>query len=371
MARRRLRDEGSIYQRKDGRWVGAIDLGVVDGKRVRKSVTAATLRELKPKFAALKESLGAGYDDENLTTGQWMTKWLDEVAQQRNRPSTIKTYRMYVRRWIEPHVGHVRLSKLRPDHVRGLLRAMEADGRSDATRRQVLAILRRGLKVAVNDELIPRNPATSVDAPPVGKGSHGKFTLEEARALLVACERPDGTVASRWVCALLAGLRQGEALGLRWEDVDLDGRVIYVRHAAGHVKGKGLVLSEPKSASSRRPVPMVAPVWDALRRETRDGEYVWPGVKGGIRQPRRDWQDWNDFLATVEGVPYRPLHAARATCGSLLLDAKVPDTIIAEILGHSQVQVTQRHYLHGDNVMLREAMDRLGAHVAGELPSSA
>lgn len=358
MARRRLRDEGSIYQRKsDQRWVGVVDLGVVNGKRVRKTVTAPTLRELKPKFAALKESLNSGVDDDHMTVSVWMKKWLEEVAPGRNRPTTLHTYALYVKKWVDPHLGRLQLSKLRPDHVRGMLRAMEADGKSDATRRQVLAILSRALKVAVQDQLIARNPVDSIDRPAVGKGSHGKFTLEEAKRLLAACQGIDGAILSRWVCALLAGLRQGEALGLTWDHVDLDNRLIHVEQAAQQVPGKGLLIVPLKSDASYRYVPMVEPVWAALSAETDKTGYVWGTDKP--KRPRQDWQEWKDFLADVPGVPDRPLHAARATCASLLLDAGVPSKLIAEIMGHSQVMVTERHYLHGDDSMRRLAMGRL------------
>lgn len=362
MARRRLRDEGSIYQRKDGRWVGAIDLGIVNGKRVRKTVTAATLRELRPKFADLKEAHGLGVDDDDMTTGTWVEKWLAEVVVERNRANTVTTYEGYARTWIIPQVGSVKLGKLRPDHIREMMRAMDAAGLADSSRRQVLAILRRCLKVAVQDQLIARNPAEAIDPPPVGTGSHGKFTLLEARALLAACELDDGRVLSRWVCALLAGLRQGEALGLTWDRVDLDRGVIHIEQAAQQIKGKGVLIVPLKSAASHRAVPMVAPVLDALRREPSREGFVWGDDKP--LGPRRDWQAWKDFLASVDGVPDRPLHAARATCGSLLRDAGVPDTIIAEILGHAQVQITQRHYLHGDDSSRRAAMERLNDYLA-------
>src|SRR5690349_9361883 len=306
VAHRRLRSEGSIYQRKDGRWVGAVDQGIVNGKRVRKTVTAGTLRELKPKFRALQESLGSGIDDDHMTVERWMTKWLEEVAPSRNRPSTLTTYRLYVKKWIVPHLGRYRLSALRADHVRAMLRAMEVDGRSDATRRQVLAILRRALKVALNDQLVSRNVAGMVDPPAVGKGSHGKFTLEEAKRLLAACQRDDGTVNSRWVCALLAGLRQGEALGLTWENVDMENRVIYVVQAAQQIAGQGVQIVAPKSDSSVRAIPMVKPVHAALSTETRREGFVWGDGDSPLR-PRRDWQNWKDFLASVEGVPDRPL----------------------------------------------------------------
>jgi integrase len=356
VATRRVTGEGSIYQRKsDGRWVGVVDLGWVNGRRVRKTVTAATLKELRPKFKALKGQVESGVADENMTVEQWMEKWLRDVAGEKNRPSTLRTYRMYVSKWINPHVGRVRLGKLRPDHIRSMLAAMRDAKKSNATRRQVLAILRRALAVAEQDQLIGSNPAARVDAPPVGQGSHGKFTLAEARKILAALD-VEGVSASRWTCALLAGLRQGEALGLRWENVDLDARRILVCEAVQQIKGEGLVVVPLKSQAAYRSVPMVMPVYEALLREPSREGYVWGGEKP--TGPRKDWQAWVDLLK-MTGVEHRPLHAARATCGSLLLEAGVPDKIIAEILGHSQVKITQDHYLHGDDRMHVDAMGRL------------
>lgn len=356
MAQRRITGEGSIYQRKsDKRWVGVVDMGWIGGKRVRKTVTAATLKELRPKFDRLKDQVKSGVADENMTVEQWMEKWLRDVAGEKNRPSTLRTYGMYTEKWINPHIGKMKLGKLRPDHVRTLMATMRDAGKSDATRRQVLAILRRALAVAENDSLIASNPAAKVDAPSVGQGSHGKFTLLEARKILAVLDA-EGVNASRWTCALLAGLRQGEALGLRWENVDLERRRILVSQAVQQVKGKGLQVVPLKSQASYRSVPMVMPVYEALVRETNREGYVWGGEKP--TGPRRDWQAWVDLLK-LAGVEHRPLHAARATCGSLLLEAGVPDKIIAEILGHSQVKITQDHYLHGDDRMHVDAMGRL------------
>lgn len=363
MARRRMRDEGSIYQRKsDGRYVGVVDLGFVNGKRVRKTVTAKTKRELTPKFQALNDSLGSGIDDDALTVEAWVTKWLDEVAPQRIRPSTLHTYELYARKWINPHLGRTRLSKLRPDQIRSMLRAMEDAGKSDATRRQVLAILRRALKVAVQDELIARNPASALDAPPVGKGSHGKFTLQEAIALLNACDSPAGP-NSRWICALLAGIRRGEALGLRWEHVDLKKGVMTIAQAGQRIHGEGMQVVPLKSASAYRRIPLVEPARAALEAMPHREGFVW-GEGEKMRTDTVDRNEWNALLDAAEGVPRRPMHAARATTASLLSEAGVPAKIIAEIMGHSQVQVTEKHYIHGDAALHASAMGRLGELIA-------
>lgn len=369
MAGRRVKGEGSVYQREsDGRWVGVVDLGWVGGKRVRRTVTAPTLKELRPKFKALKRQVDSGVLPDDATVEQWMKHWMDTVAGEKNRPSTLRSYQSYVDNWIVPHLGKYRLDRLRPDHIRTLYAVMKADGRPDATRRQVHAILRRALSVAEKDGKIASNPAAKVDAPPVGQGSHGKFTLVEALAILAHMD-DEGVCATRWVCALLAGLRQGEALGLMWVDVDLENRRILIRQAAQRIKGQGIQIVGLKSKASHRWVPMVDPVWAALSRVPKPERvgFVWGGDKP--LDPRKDWQSWVDLL-DLAGVPRRPLHAARATCGSLLMEAKVPDTIIAEILGHSNVKVTRDHYLHGDDSMHRAAMGQLNDLLTLPAPQS-
>lgn len=364
MGERRLRGEGSIYQREsDGRWVGVVDLGWVAGKRVRRTVTAKTLKELRPKFKALKQQIEQGILPDDATVEQWMKHWLAEVVDKELRPSTAHTYRLYVEKWIIPHLGKRRLDRLRPDHIRALYAAMEADGKTDATRRQVHAILRRALVVAEREQRIPWNPAAKVTPPPVGKGSHGKFTLEESRKILAVLDRPDVS-AARWACALLAGLRQGEALGLRWEKVDFGRGVLVIDQAVQQVPKQGLQVVSLKSQSSYRAVPMVMPVREALWAVRQETGFVF-GEGEKPPRPRDDWAEWKRVLK-LAGVESRPLHAARATTGSLLMEAGVSDKLIAEILGHSQVLVTQKHYLHGDDSMHLAAMRSMEELIAGQ-----
>lgn len=353
---RRQPGEGSIYQREsDGRWIGVVDLGWVNGKRVRKTVSAKTLKDLRPKYKALQKQVESGVTPDDGTVEQWMNHWLDNIAAKKLRPSTLTTYRRYVDKWVIPSIGKKRLDKLRAEHLEALYADMEDAGRSDATQRQVHAIMHRALSIAEKRDKVMFNAAQKVEEPPsIGQGSHGKFTLPEAKLIL----RSIGSdpMRSRWSCALLEGLRQGEALGLTWERVSFDEGLIIIEQAIQQVPGKGLQVVGLKSNAAHRAIPMLEPVRALLWEERRDTGYVWGGDKP--IGPRADWQAWKDMLAEV-GVPHRPLHAARATCGSLLEDAGVSPTLIAEILGHAQVSTTQRHYLHGDELRRRSAMDAL------------
>jgi hypothetical protein len=129
MTVRRGKGEGSIYQRaSDGRWAGIVDLGYVGGKRVRKTVYGKTQREVIAKRKALQASIDSGVVPDNATLEQWITHWLERIAAHRNRPSTLRGYRTYVHQWIIPNLGHIRLSKLTPEHVRALHDAMRRPG---------------------------------------------------------------------------------------------------------------------------------------------------------------------------------------------------------------------------------------------------
>lgn len=364
MASRRGWGEGSVYFRaSDSRWVAAVDLGWQGGKRRRVTVTGRTKREALDKLRAKRREIDAGVLSDATTVERWARHWLDDIAKQSVRPRVWEGYDSYVRNWIAPHVGKRKLADLRPNHVRAMVTAMRDDGRAEATQHHAWAILRTMLEVARKEGLVMRNAADDMTSPPsLGKGSHGKLTLEEARKVLPLLAGlppwlpwPD---ADRWGVALLAGLRQSEALGLTWDDVDLDQRLIFVTRSAQAVRGEGMVLGDPKSATSRRAVPIIPALAVLLERTPaadRHG-WLWPGRDPSKpRTPSWDATLWRRLLAAA-GVPHRPLHAARATTGSLLMEAGVPTKVVSEILGHSEVQVTEAHYLHGDERQYREAM---------------
>lgn len=391
---RRVKGEGSVYQRHDhpscpplhdavddhgeptrvrpdhkcrGTWAAQIDLGWVGGRRLRPTVTAPTRRELSAKLAKKRREIDSGVLTDNATVEQWLNHWLDTIAPKRVRPRTLVGYRGYVNTWLIPHLGRHRLDKLKPDHVRALYAKMEAEGKSDATRRQAHAILRRALKVAEREGRMMRNPAELVDPPPVGTNHHTPLTLEQARLVLAALTKEPAPMAARWLCALLQGMRQGECLGLRWEDVDIPNRRIWIVQELYRVHGQGLTVADPKSRTSTRAIPMLEPVAYLLEGMDRSGEYVF---YGGPVDPRRDWGNWKQLLVTAGVCPadmaqgdMPALHAARGTTASLLSEAKVTDKVISEILGHASVQITQTAYIHGNEEAHRNAMKALEVFV--------
>jgi len=366
--RRRIRGEGGLYQETNGTWRGVVDLGWHNGKRIRKTVSGRTKKIAQEKFIALKAEVAKGGGlTQDVTVEEWLNHWLEFIATERVRERTIQGYRSYIKIWLIPQIGRHRLSKLNEDHIRALYRAMKDDGKSEATRRQCHAILRRALVVAERERRIVRNPAISIDPPKVSKNHRIPLSLEQAKQVLASLD--GDPLAARWIAAILLGMRQGECLGLKWDDIDLELGVIKVRRELLRITGKGLVETPPKSKNSIRDIPILAPMIYALETTERRGEYVFYGEKF---DSRKDWVAWKRLLMSsgaVETVPENKwatlpeLAAARTTTATLLRDAGVPDTVVRDILGHGQVQVTQESYMRTDAGTMKKAMTALEASV--------
>lgn len=365
MTRRRTRGDGGLYQRHDhptcpplnddgtrpehrcrGRWVANIEV-FVDGKRRRKSIYARTSTEARRKLAAaLREKDEGTLVVASTTVARWLNYWLENIAARTIRPQTVRSYRSKIDQYLIPHLGRHRLTDLRPEHIRAMHDSMRDRGLAEATIRQAHAVLKRALSIAVNEGKLGTNPADRMESPGTKVEKRQGFTLSEARAVL----RAAGDDA-RWWLALFYGMRQGEVLGLRWCDVDLDAHTLRVEQSLQVDVDGSLIFGPPKSKASRRVVPMV-PQIDARMRllhiaagsPPMDERLVFHDAGQPIR-PRADWQAWRDLIdrATrppLAPLPYIALHAARNTAASLMEAAGIPDRLVAQILGQSQVQIT-------------------------------
>ena len=380
MGKRRGKGEGSIYQRDDGRWAGSVDLGFIDGKRVRKTFYGATRKAVSSKLkGALGREQAGGLVRTNdvITVGAHLDRWLASVSV---RPKTKRQYEQVVRLYLKPALGPVRLTRLDPDQVRALVHGLEQ--RSLSTRTATLArdVLRIALAQAVNDQLIGRNVATLVRRPKGRRREGATLSSDEARALIdaLAGHRLETVIT----CGLALGLRLGEVLGLQWADVDLKAGRLQVRHALQTI-GKTRELADLKSRESRRALALPAVVVRALTRhkvsqaerqlaagpDWLKGDYVfttrngrpldgtlvtrdlkrilsqtWMGGKAGCDHGRARDRVCLDCAATQ--LPSVSFHALRHSCASLLLAAGVPIRDVSELLGHSDVRLTLTNYAH-------------------------
>lgn len=383
MAQRRSKGEGSIVQRHDhpscppvtdgerpehrcqGRWVATVDLGWSSGKRRRKVMYAPTKRAAQIKLAtALRERDTSTLVVASPSVEAWLRYWLDVICAERGlKTNTMKSHRSKAETYLIPQLGRHRVDRLAPEHVRGLYAHMRDQGLSEATLRQTHAILHRALKVAVREGKAARNVADLIDPPKTDRNHRMGLTVDQARAVLAGSDL-------RWWVALYMGLRQGEALALRWSDVDLEAGVLYVSRSLVRKPGAGLVFDKPKSATSVRVVPIPPAVlarFKLARMDAGSDDGLVFNRNGAPIDPRADWQAWTDLLATKD-VPHVALHAARNTTASLLEAAGVADRMVMQILGQSTVQVTHG-YQHADVERLRAAMLALESYVedSGEL----
>jgi integrase len=371
---RRPRGEGSVYRRGDGRWVGMLDLGrdPATGKRRRKAIYGRTQRDVVRDLAKARRELETHGDlpTANLTVETWLRTWLTDIAPERIRPTTLPSYRSKVERHIIPAIGRHRLDKLAPEHLRGMYRGMTERGLSEATRLQTHRILSRALKVAVREGKANRNAATLVDAPPTTVVETEPLNPTEIAAVLEALA--GDRMESRWLAALTLGMRQGEALGLGWDDVNLDDATLTVSRALARIPGRGLVMVPPKSRKSARTVPLPRILadslrrrWDAYQAESQAEGYtdlrlVWGRPDGRPTDPRVDWEAWRDLLDRAS-VQHVRLHDARHCAASTLGALGVPLPVTMQILGHSQISMTMR-YTHTDLTAMQAAMALVDAH---------
>jgi integrase len=356
MTKRRTRgqNEGSIYQRaSDGKWVAAVDLGWKDGKRQRKCFYGATRAEVADKLtAALAEKKrGRPIKPEKQTFGTYLERWFAEVVLPNRRPNTIRTYRYFIDQYIVPELGDIPLGKLTPQDVQRLLASLRTRGLAANTRANVLSVLRLALGRAERWELVPRNVAKLVDRPRVHR--HEPFPLTPAEAGILLSTVAGDRLAALYELSIRLGPRQGEALGIRWRDVDLAAGTLAIRHQLQRVDG-AWQFAPLKTERSRR-ILELSPLLVAALTAHRDLQHDEREIAG------YRWQDWDLVFCSMHGAPLwgshlcehlagqlaaaglprRRWHDLRHTAVTLMLAAGVPERTIMDIVGHSSIDMTR------------------------------
>jgi integrase len=346
--------EGSIYPRKDGRWVSY--LRMPDGRK--KFFTGRSRDMVKDRLQeaqrqALAGQLVIGRDQ---IVAAYLERWLTEAVQHSVRPRTYENYDLCVRRLL-PYLGRVRLRALTPEQIQHALGRLLEDGLGKRSVRQTHMVLRRALQQAVLWRILPNNPSDAVRPPRPDRKEMQTLTEEEVRRLVAMTTgmRDHGL----WVVLVTTGLRLGEALALRWSDIDLKEARATVRRAVQRQRGAGLVFVEPKTARSRRRVPLPLETLRVLEDQRRANErdrsnagiqwfeqdLVFPNPLG---RPRDTAYRSVSFHAALKraGLPQIRLHDLRHTAATHLMINHVHPKIVQDLLGHSTIAITLDTYSH-------------------------
>jgi integrase len=374
MASKRSNGEGSVYQRGDGRWCAAITADdPTTGLRKRTVLYGRTRAEVKAKLkaATTRAEAGAPVKDGKATVAAWSAHWRATTLAASSRKDSTKTlYRILCQKHIEPgRFGSLTLDKLRPSDVEAFVIMLQDRGLADSTVRTIYTVLRSLLDGAVRDGLLGRNPASLVTRPGVARREAMYLDRQQVAAVL------NGARTSRFhpVLVLIAatGLRRGEALALRWDDLDLDAGTLRVRGTLARNAG-ALVVTEPKTAKSRRVLRLSPPVIALLRRQRaaqaadrlraadvwQDSAFVFTTASGQPIDPRNVLRTIN-VAATRAGLSGVGVHTLRHSAASALLEDGIGIKIVSEMLGHSSIAITGDVYQHVSDGAAQGAADAL------------
>ncbi|GGS73406.1 site-specific integrase [Planobispora rosea] len=404
--RKRANGEGSVFPYKDG-WAGYVWVTTPEGKKTRKWAYGKTREETHEKWLKLHELARKGpVTTTSPKLGDYLAYWLKNVVEPNLAPKTAANYEMFSRLYIVPALGSKRLDKLTVRDVQTWVNKVRsscqccAQGKdaarpekhsnpkrrrhccavgkcctstpSDWTVHDAYMTLRAALSNAVREEILSRNVAANVKMSVPRKRKVRPWSVEEARAFLESARTHEDPMYPVYVLVLVLGLRLGEALGLRWEDVDLGNAEMTIGWQLQRVAGQ-LLHRQTKTDASDATLPFPEIVTTALRARRRAHDVA--------REAAGDsWQETGLVFTTASGRPVEPsnfrrsfaracdragvrkvnVHATRKTCASLLVALDVHPRVAMQILRHSQISVTMNIYSEVSSEETRKALKKLG-----------
>lgn len=364
-------NEGSIYRRDDGRWVASVTLGYEGGKRKRKSFYGETRREVQEQLTKALRDLQQGLPiaNERQTVAEFLERWLAESVKGKREPKTYASYAQLIRLHLSPELGRIVLAKLSPQDVQDFINRKQAAGLSPRTVQYLHAVLRAALNRALKWGLVPRNVATLVDVPTVRRKPMRFLPPAQARCLLDAIQ--GDRLEALYTVALAIGLREGEALGIRWQDVNLETGILTIQVGLQRIDGK-LQLKNLKTEHSRRSIALPKFALAALRAHRarqleerlqagelwEEHDLIFATALGKPLDSRNVVRRFKRALRQA-GLPDQRFYDLRHTCASPLLVQGVHPRVVMEILGHSQISLTMNTYSHVAPQLQEEAAQRM------------
>lgn len=377
--RRGNREGSTPTQRADGRWQVHIRHTDEHGAPKRVTVYGKTPEEARKKARAVGKRLDAGQParDRRVTLDAFATEWIGTALAASDRKATTRTMYAGATRThiIGSRLGSTALDRLAPRQVEGWVVELRGKGLAPSTVRSAYTILRAILDTGVRDGALAVNPAAAIRRPKVPAREAEYLSPDQVRTLLAAS---DGSrYANLFALLVNTGLRRGEALALRWTDIDLERGVMRVRGTLARVDG-ALEVTDTKTEKSRRTVPLSPPTARVLRdiravqREDRvragsawaGSPYVFTTELGHPCDPRNALRALK-VAAKRAALPNIGLHTLRHSAASVMLSHGVPLKVVSEVLGHASVSITGDIYGHVSDEVAADALAKLGDVLTG------
>ncbi|MFF7242608.1 tyrosine recombinase XerC [Embleya sp. NPDC008237] len=366
MAKRNPNGAGTITRRKDGRYQAAVYVLQPDGTRARKYAYGSTWAECDEKRQELiaRDRKGIPTPTRSMKLAEWLPYWLDNIVKPRRKRTTYVKYETHVRLYLVPRLGKRSLEKLGVRDVRQALAGISA-ATTAATAKEAHRVLRSAMTAACREELITRNVVSLVEAPVVDSYEAEIWSLEQTLAFIVVARRDP--LYAAFMVAIGLGLRRGELVGLRWQDIDLDTRTLRVRKQRQSVRGDNYEDDTKNRRKRTIPLPKlcVAPLrWQRMRQAAmreaagdtwQASDLVFTTRSGRSIEGRNVLRSFYR-LSDKAGLPRIRVHDARHGAGTLLALAGTHPRVAMEILGHSKISTTMEIYTHVPDASKREAI---------------
>ena len=383
MARKRKPGEGTVRQRKDGRWEGRVVIGYDDnGYPKTRNVLAKTKKECVEKLQKLKEECGGLKPERvrpDMAFGDWLQFWYENHCKPKIRPTTQATYESRIRLHIVPEIGHIPLNKLTQNDLQQFYRRVKKNGRkshtelygeglSDRMVRMCHATCRSALEKAVQDGLIRVNPAIGCKLPPKKAREMQVLTRDELQRFLIQAQAEG--YYELFLLELATGLRRGELMALQWDDMDFKTGVLNVNKQVYDVKGE-LLVSEPKTKASIRKIVLPAAVVEVLReyKETVHSRWMFPSpVKEDMPLGPGVVRKRLQMILEHAGCKHVRFHDLRHTFATLALGNGMDVKTLSAMLGHVSAATTLDIYTHITDDMQRTAAANIDRGIGKAAP---
>jgi integrase len=374
VVRKSSNGEGTIYLRKDGRYEAAAYLLTSSRARKRIRVYGRTRQEAHDKLlSAISQSRQGALPDEHRKIGEYLDYWLEEVIRPHRRSATYEQYEATIRLYLKPGLGSQPIDRLSVSFLQAFLNRALADGQSVRKVQLMRAVLSSALTRAMREELITRNVAQIVELPTWQRAEIQPWSVAEARHFLEIAQ--DDPLYPAFMLLVYFGMRRGEVLGLRWQDVDFAGGVIKVRQQLGRV-GRSLLIGPVKTTAGNRDLPLLSIIRSVLLNQQqrqaglrRAAGEAWRGgdeqaelvftTRSGLPIEPRNLARSFHRLCEQHGIRRIKVHHVRHTAATLLMQLRIPPREAQLILGHAQLVTTQQIYQHGSLEGRQEALEQV------------